>query len=31
MKADDLKHRLDAVTAGSDEARPSAATTGHRR
>ncbi|MCO5978533.1 type VI secretion system ATPase TssH [Ideonella oryzae] len=28
MKADDLKHRLDAVTAGSDEARPSAATTG---
>ena len=28
MKADDLKHRLDGVTAGSDEARPSAATTG---
>ncbi|WP_374426832.1 type VI secretion system ATPase TssH [Ideonella dechloratans] len=28
MKADDLKHRLDAVSAGSDEARPSSATTG---
>ncbi|WP_374588415.1 type VI secretion system ATPase TssH [Ideonella dechloratans] len=28
MEADDLKHRLDAVTAGSDEARPSPATTG---
>ncbi|KAB0585395.1 type VI secretion system ATPase TssH [Ideonella dechloratans] len=28
MKADDLKHRLDAVSAGSDEARPSPASTG---
>ncbi|WP_022980294.1 type VI secretion system ATPase TssH [Ideonella sp. B508-1] len=28
MKADDLKHRLDAVSAGSDEARPSTASTG---
>ena len=27
MKADDLKHRLDAVTAGSDEARQSTTTT----